>query len=141
MTDRGRIVVTLTGTPVAVARARFVRATGHAFTPAKTRQYQSALRLAAQRSMNGRTPLECALSVVVDAHFPIPTSWSRRRRELALAGQLMPMVKPDLDNLLKQLDSFNQVIWVDDRQVVTALVRKRYSDRPMLHVEISEVAR
>jgi Holliday junction resolvase RusA-like endonuclease len=49
----------------------------------------------------------------------------------------MRLVKPDADNLIKQLDSFNQVIWVDDRQIVTALIRKRYSERPMLRVEVT----
>lgn len=130
------IIVELAGEPQGVARPRFVRATGIAFTPATTRQYQSALRLAAQAAMNGKPPLEGPVQVRVHALFPVPASWSQKRRAAALAGTLRPTVKPDADNIVKQLDSFNQVVFVDDKQIVDAHVVKRYSERPALRIEV-----
>jgi Holliday junction resolvase RusA-like endonuclease len=135
----GRIVVELAGEPKSQARPRFVRRTGIAFTPAMTRQYAAALRLAAQQAMDGRAPLEGPVQVDILALFPVPKGWSRRKREAALAGETLPQVRPDWDNLAKQLDSFNQVVWCDDRQVVTGTVRKRYAERPCLRIEISRV--
>ena len=48
--------------------------------------------------------------------------------------------KPDCDNLLKCVDALNQIVFVDDRQIVRAIVAKRYGERPCLKIEIAEVS-
>jgi len=70
------------------------------------------------------------------AIFPVPASWSRRKRADALAGVIRPTVKPDGDNIQKCCDAFNGVIWRDDAQVVTWTGRKIYGERPGLHIEV-----
>ncbi len=65
--------------------------------------------------MNGQPPLEGALELLVTATFPVPTSWSRRKREAALAGTFPHVTKPDCDNLLKCIDALNQIVFVDDK--------------------------
>lgn len=138
--DARPIVIELAGEPEGVGRPRFVRRTGVAFTPADTRKYQAALRLAAQQAMRGGAPLDGPVSVMVAAYFPIPASWSKRKREQALSGLIGATVKPDCDNILKQLDALNQVVFVDDKQVVQATVHKRYSERPALRIEVMPLA-
>ena len=133
------IVIELAGEPDGAGRPRFVRSTGIAFTPSATRKYQAALRLTAQMAMNGRQPLDGPLTVRVIASFPVPASWSARKRAAAVAGHIHPTVKPDADNILKQLDALNQVVFVDDKQVVAAMVTKRYSARPALRIEITPI--
>lgn len=133
------IVIELAGEPKGVARPRFVRKTGIAFTPAATRSYQDALRLAAQQAMNGEPPLAGAVKVTVHALFPVPASWSKKRQREAIAGIIRPTVKPDIDNIAKNFDGLNQVVWADDKQIVDARVVKSYSERPALRVEV-EVA-
>ena len=86
--------------------------------------------------MKGNPPLEQPLHVRVTARFPVPQSWSKRKRELALAGSLVPAKKPDPDNLLKALDALNEVVWRDDAQIVRAEVVKTYSAMPALVVEV-----
>ena len=49
--------------------------------------------------------------MVLTATFPVPTSWSRRKREAALTGTIQHIKKPDCDNLLKCVDALNQVVW------------------------------
>lgn len=134
------ITIELSGEPRGKGRPRFVRATGIAFTPAETRKYESALRFAAQQEMATRSPLEGPLSVLVEAHFPIPQSWSRKKRDQALAGMVRPTTKPDADNLLKNLDSFNEVVFRDDKQIVDARISKFYSDRPRLVIRVEPIA-
>lgn len=129
--------IRLAGVPVGKGRARFVRATGHAFTPQKTRNYESALRVAAGEAMNGRPPIEGPLCVEVIAAFPVGASWSRRKKEAALVGALRPTGKPDADNLLKALDALNQIVFRDDAQIVEASVSKTYSDVPGLSVIVT----
>ena len=137
---RGPVQITLVGEPHGKGRPRFARSTGHAFTPAKTRAYESALRYAAQESMNGEPPLEGPLSVVVVAIFPVPSSWSRKKRDAAaLRNEIWPTVKPDADNLLKVVDALNEVVFRDDKQIVDARIVKRYGDRPRLIIEVREI--
>lgn len=136
---RGPVQITLSGEPHGKGRPRFARSTGHAFTPAKTRAYESALRYAAQESMNGEPPLEGPLSVVVVAIFPVPSSWSAKKQRAALAGEIWPTVMPDADNLLKVLDACNEVVFRDDKQIIDARIVKRYGDRPRLVIEVREI--
>lgn len=130
------IVIELAGEPKGKGRPRFVRSTGHAYTPAQTRSYESMLRLAAQEVMAGRIPLDGPLEVDVVARMPIPVSWSKRKRADAITGTVRPTSRPDCDNLVKMLDSFNEVVWRDDRQVVWCRVAKIYSEKPCLRIEV-----
>lgn len=137
---RGPVQIVLSGEPQGKGRPRFVRSTGHAFTPANTRKYESALRYAAQEAMGTEAPLEGPLCVVVVAIFPVPASWSEKKRRAAYAGAIWPTVKPDADNLIKVLDACNEVVWRDDKQIVDARIVKRYGERPRLVIEVREVA-
>jgi Holliday junction resolvase RusA-like endonuclease len=133
------IVIELAGEPKGKGRPRFSRKNGVAYTPASTRQYEVALRYVAQEMMAGRPPIEGPVTIAIDAYFAIPASWSKRKQEQARAGMLRPQTKPDVDNVLKGIDSLNQIVWRDDKQVVEAIVRKQYSDRPRLRIEVIEV--
>ncbi|PVE25404.1 RusA family crossover junction endodeoxyribonuclease [Microvirga sp. KLBC 81] len=132
MTDLGRISIRLAGEPVGKGRPRFSTKSGRAFTPSKTRSYEAQLKYAAQQAMGERAPLDGPLSVRVVASFPVPQSFSKKKRELALVHVLRPTKVPDCDNLLKTLDALNEVVWRDDKQIVDALVQKVYSDMPGL---------
>ena len=130
-----QIVIEIAGEPHGKGRPRFTRQ-GHAFTPAATRRYESAIRYAAQEKMNGVPPLDGALAVVVTATFPVPPSWSARNRAAALAGSLPHVKTPDVDNLLKTIDALNEICWHDDKQITHATIIKKYGVRPSLKIEI-----
>ena len=131
---RGMLTITVAGTPLGKGRPRFHRASGRAYTPEKTRNFETNLRLAAQDVMADRPPLEGPLTVCVHAHFPVPQSWSAKKRSRALEGAISPTTKPDWENIAKMCDAFNQVVWKDDSQVVHGTIIKMYSDRPRLSV-------
>jgi Holliday junction resolvase RusA-like endonuclease len=60
---------------------------------------------------------------------PVAPSWSRKKRQAALAGALHPTGKPDLDNCVKLLmDALNGILWRDDAQVTDIAVIKRYAE-------------
>lgn len=130
------VVIRVAGVPVGKGRPRFVRATGRAYTPQKTRSYEDVIRYTAQVEMGDRPLLEGALDVLVVASFPIPASMSKGKRLAALSGALHPTVKPDADNLLKVLDALNGIVFADDKQVVRADVRKVYSATPELTIRV-----
>jgi Holliday junction resolvase RusA-like endonuclease len=131
------INIEIAGEPRGKGRPRFARS-GHTYTPAATRAYESAIRYTAQVEMDGRPPLEGALQMVMTATFPVPISWSRRKREAALAGTFPHVTRPDVDNLLKTIDALNQIVFSDDKQITHAVVVKRYGERPCLKIEISK---
>jgi Holliday junction resolvase RusA-like endonuclease len=129
------IVIELSGEPKGKGRPRFAR--GVTYTPRATRAYETAIRYAAAQKMNGRPPLTGALTVTVTATFPVPVSWSNRKRAAALAGSLPHVTAPDADNLLKITDALNQVVWLDDKQIIRATVIKQYGGRPSLRIEVA----
>jgi len=98
LTDPVKVV--LLGEPVPWARTRINKA-GALFTPARQRNNSAALRLAAQQAMNGRAPFNCPIRLDLQVEFLIPASWSRRKREAALRGEIRPGKRPDLSNLCK----------------------------------------
>lgn len=119
----------LLGQPRGKERPRGTRA-GHFYTPEKTRSYEAALKYAAAQEMGARAPIEGPVSVELRVVVPIAASWPKKRQIAAVAGQLKPTKKPDLDNILKMLDALNLVVWVDDAQVVEARIIKSYGDKP-----------
>jgi len=126
------------GKPLAKGRVRFVRATGHAFTPERTVNYEGRVAAAAQAAMDGRPPAAGPVVVHLDVRLLVPSSWPLKRQIAAEMDHLRPTGKPDLDNYLKTLDACNNIVWVDDSQVVSATVMKRYGQNPGITVTVSE---
>lgn len=144
--EQVEIVVEMAGKPEGNGRgrARYVQPKDDrpgfttVYTPAKTRKYEGNLKYAAQQVMAGRAPLDGPLRVTITSRMPIPKSWSKQKRSLALSGLVRPTSKPDWDNMAK-IDSFNTVVWNDDAQVVEGAVIKLYSERPSLHVVVMQL--
>ena len=58
----------------------------------------------------------------------------------ALAGEIFPTSKPDVDNVIKGIfDAMNEIVWRDDKQVVDLTVKKRYAETPMARVMVREL--
>jgi Holliday junction resolvase RusA-like endonuclease len=88
--------------------------------------------------MGATRPLTGPLDVLVVAAFAVPASWSQKKRLSALTGTTFPVGRPDADNILKMLDALNNVVWLDDKQIVRADIRKVYSDQPQLSIQVRE---
>lgn len=115
------------GKPCAKARPRMTR-NGRAYTPEKTVNAETAIRLTAQAQ--GVTPLKGPIEMRVVAVFPVAKSWTKSRREAALKGA--PHVsRPDADNIGKLVgDALNGIAYDDDAQVYDCHVRKVYGPEP-----------
>ena len=127
------------GPPVAKGRGRVGRlANGRptVFTPAQTRSYEDRLRGAAVQAMRGRDLLYGAVEVTLEVRLPVPESWLSSTKRLALAGEVWPTKRPDLDNYIKTLDALNGVVWRDDSAVVRIVANKVYSERPALAITV-----
>lgn len=132
------------GEPQGKGRDRVGRGPGgHArmFTPAKTVAYEGLIALAAQHAMQGKPMMQGACAVLIDAYCSVPASWSKKKRAAALAGDLYPTSKPDVDNIAKAVgDGANGVVWADDKQIADLRIRRRYAAVPMLAVDVMDLS-
>jgi len=130
------------GQPVGKGRPRIGKAGGFSrlFTPEKTVTYESTVALFAAQAMAGRPLLTGPVNLQMRVDFAIPASWSMKKQRAAEAGQILPAVKPDADNMAKAIcDAINGVVWKDDVQVVELTLKKRYSVVPGVAVRIDPV--
>lgn len=126
------------GPPVAKQRHRTTK-TGHAYTPTKTVNYENLVKMIAAQEVDKtegwQTRGQFALAVV--AYFPVPKSWPKARKELALANKIHPTSRPDWDNVGKIVsDALNGIVWHDDSMVVQAATVKAYSDKSRVNVTV-----
>lgn len=129
------------GKPQGKQRPRFSRISKTVYTPTKTAKYEKQIAKAYTESGGKCIPAECYVSVNVSAFFPVPKSYSKKKREDCLERILRPDKKPDMDNILKVvLDALNEVAYEDDKQVVELIGRKYYTESDgYLWVSVSEV--
>lgn len=130
--------------PVAKGRARSYRRGNHIghYTPKKTSDYESFVRDIAVEIMLGKRIIDVPVYMIATFYLPIPKSWSKKKRKMALDGDLMPTSKPDCSNYIKSIeDALNGVIYKDDSQIVDVYARKRYSERPRAEVSIHDYLR
>lgn len=133
------IHIRIPGPPVAKGRPRFGK--GNAYTPKKTAEYERTGGWLVKQAMQGRKPFEGPVCVQATYWMPVPRSWSKKRRERALAGLEKHTSKPDLDNLQKlTLDMLNKIAFADDAQVVEMEVAKKYGREPHAAITIEALA-
>lgn len=126
--------ITVFGEPKGKARPRFFR--GHAYTPKATREYEKLFA----EAWGDAEPFEGAIYVNVAAFFKIPKSATKATAARMRARELLPLKKPDTDNVIKSvLDGLNGVAYRDDSQVAKIKAFKVYDDQPRVEVTISEL--
>ncbi|MGY4160503.1 Holliday junction resolvase RusA-like endonuclease [Bradyrhizobium sp. USDA 4461] len=139
----GSITICLAGTPQGKGRARaFVRGghVGH-YTPEKTRSYEGMIRTAAMQELGDRQAFDEPLEFVLRAVFPVPASWSERKRQQAITGDIKPGKKPDLDNIAKAWnDALNGVVYRDDSLICRMTLDKRYGPQPLVVCTVRPIA-
>lgn len=135
------IQFTIPGAPVGKARARsrvVNTKSGQSFvshyTPKETTSYENLVKLAF-RLIHAGPPTDQPVTLQVIAWFPIPGSWSQKKRNSA--EHIPCTVKPDWDNVGKIIsDALNEIAWLDDKQIHVASVQKFYSLNPRTDVVI-----
>lgn len=104
--------------------------------PKESKDYKSFVRLVASQ-VAPDTLITEEIRLRIDVYRKIPKSFSKKKHQQAVDGELRPTTKPDVDNLAKGIkDGLSKVIWHDDSQVTELFVRKWYSDNPRAEVTI-----
>ena len=128
------------GKPVGKGRPRFKRMGNfvQTYTPASTAEYEKLVKLRFQNA--GGVITDKPVRVEITAFFTPPKSIRKREKAEMLANLILPMKKPDVDNIAKIiLDALNKIAYVDDAQVIELSVIKRYAAEAKVIVHIEEI--
>ena len=126
---------TIPGVPQGKERPRFTR-NGATYTPKKTKDYEKLVAWAYQCEAHD-VRFTGSVRAFIAAVYPIPKSWSKKKQQDAANNKLLPLVKPDLDNVAKAvLDACNGIAYKDDAAVTGLTVCKRYGTRPCVVVQL-----
>ncbi len=127
------------GKPQGKARARTVK--GHTYTPEQTVLYENLVKMEYLRQCDGfRFKEDVPLRMEIDAIFEPPKGTPKKMRVLMLHDDILPLKKPDADNIAKVIaDSLNGVAYKDDSQIASMLVNKYYGEQAAVSVRISNV--
>jgi Holliday junction resolvase RusA-like endonuclease len=139
-TQATAVTIVIAGLPTAKGRPRMTRR-GITYTPAATRKYEAHARPASQLVMNGRPPSAVPVHAEVAIDLPVPASWSAKRGDAALCGDIRPTSRPDADNYIKAaLDAINAIVVADDSLVVDLVVIKHYAPAPALTIMMAPLS-
>ena len=127
------------GKPIGKERPRMNKR-GGVYTPQHTRDYQNLVSIM-YRSAGGREiEAKIPVRVHIKAVYMIPKSTNKAMRELMHEAKILPVGKPDIDNVVKIiLDGLNRTAWHDDAQVVSVTAEKAYGDEQCVIVTVEEL--
>ena len=135
------VVFTIKGQPMGKQRPKFSTFGGYikTYTPKETVNYETLVKLSYQQQCKEYFG-ESQIYMFIKAYYQIPKSYSKKKANECLSGNLRPTTKPDCDNIAKIIaDSLNGVSFADDKQIVDMRIEKYYAIEPKVVVEIGEL--
>jgi Holliday junction resolvase RusA-like endonuclease len=123
------------GNPVPQKQTRFVRRTGIAYDPSKKEKEQFQWQV---RPYAPHEPLTCPIVLDLTFLVPIPQSLkSKVKRRLMANHTILPIKKPDIDNMAYLItNAMKKIFYEDDAQIVDMYLHKRYAEKPRTIVKI-----
>lgn len=116
---------------------------GFKYTPRDVKQYARDVQYSFYAKYPTWLPsayFEKPLKVEIQVFIKTPKSFSKIKKQRAFAGEIRPLVKPDCDNISKNiLDALNGVVYPDDKQIVELTVKKFYSESEFVNISIEDI--
>ena len=141
--EYGRTVtLTVPGKVVAKQSTKFARRGKFVttYTDTDVAMYGNLVRLQAMEAMHGQPLLEGAIECVIRVYVQVQSSISKKERALRLSGINMPIVKPDNDNMEKQIfDACQGVVFDKDQAICLNHTLKVYSEIPRVEIGFREI--
>lgn len=120
-------------------RATTINGSVRMYDHKKSKDYKSYIQDIAKQYMPTE-PIDGPLEMRVTIYRKLLKSFSKVKRQQALDGILLPVSKPDVDNLAKTfMDALNGMAYKDDSQIVTLIAEKRYAEEAYVFIEIQTV--
>lgn len=112
------------------------------YTPKQTVEFENDIAKHARAAMSAARQeiAQGPLYMHVTALFPVPKSWSKRKRTEALDRLSWHTGTPDADNILKAVgDALNGVVWHDDKQLCFVKVTKHWATHACLNIMVTDL--
>ena len=124
---------TVPGIPVGKARPRV---TIHGtYTPKRTRDYETLIRQCWAEQSGKKLPDGVPVRLKLTARFPIPKSYSNRKKRLLRGGPHNKL--PDLDNCIKAAsDGCQGYAFRNDSCIYSIEATKLYADEPCMRITL-----
>ena len=131
-----RIIIPLT--PTAQQRPRFARGrTYKAKSQRINEAHLSAHLVEYAHKHRDKIPLAGPIKLTLKAVMPIPPSWSKKKQDAALTGTVWPDKRPDLSNIIKQIEDVAQgILFADDKSICEISAVKRYGEVPRWEINL-----
>ncbi|WP_107839518.1 RusA family crossover junction endodeoxyribonuclease [Metasolibacillus meyeri] len=106
----------------------------------KSKNYKEWVSIIAMQN-KPQEPLQGALRLEVDIYVMPPKKYHTKPKQALIArGELRPVTKPDIENLLKGImDGMTGIIYRDDAQIVELVARKWYSMEPRAEIKVQQI--
>jgi Holliday junction resolvase RusA-like endonuclease len=133
----GETVFTMSVSLTAISKARPRAAKGgHFYTPKRTRDYERAIREAADVFVTG-PPADVPVTLDVNIIHPTPVSWPKWKAAAAVQNFLFPS-RGDLDNKIKAIsDALNGIAYLDDVQICKLSGAMTYGEQELVQVTVT----
>jgi Holliday junction resolvase RusA-like endonuclease len=136
-----QILFTVYGHPVAKGRPRFSTRGKFpvAYTPEKTKTYETEVGMMAKAAMGASEVLDGALEAFIYVTFPVPPSYSKKRTEACLSDTEKHTKRPDLDNVIKAvIDGMDKIVFFNDSQITSIHSTKVYGEVAKVEVMVRQ---
>ena len=136
-----QITFAIFGEPVPKGRPRFSTRGKFpiAYTPEKTKTYETEVAMMAKAAMGASKALEGALEAFIYVTYAVPASYSKKRSEACLSGLEKHTKKPDLDNVVKSVvDGMDKIVFNNDSQITSIHSTKVYGEVGKVEVLVRE---
>lgn len=109
-------------------------------TPSQTVNYEQNVALW-YRSVRTGPPTTGPVILLLEITHMVNPEWPKWKKTMIAMMKMLPVIKPDGDNIEKIVkDALNKIAWVDDVQVVATAKSKRFGDQPGVDVTIIPLA-
>lgn len=116
---------------------------GFKYTPRDVKQYARDIQYSFYAKYPTWLPsmfFEKPLRAEIEVYIKMPKSFSKTKKQRAIAGEIRPLIKPDVDNCTKNIfDALNGIVYPDDKQIVELSVKKFYSETEFVKVRIEDL--
>lgn len=116
---------------------------GIKYTPKDVIDYANWIKICFQNKYPNHKPSDLEnknLEIEINAFFKIPKSFSKTKQTQALKNNIRPTIKPDWDNISKNVcDALNCIAYPDDKAIVKGSVEKYYGEDDYLLVTLSTI--
>ena len=125
------------GEPKGKGRPRATSRGGHTrvYTDSQTLSYEAETRFLYKNKIGEF--FEGPVQMEIEVYQGIPKSTSKKKRQAMINQDILPMKKPDADNIAKIIcDALNGVAYKDDTQICHLLIKKFYCEIPRVLIKI-----